>query len=78
MPGWLRWQCRRGMLELDAWLARFLETGYGRLGEAGQSVFAKLLREADADLYAWLTDRRPPPPVFQDVLDKIKETKVTG
>ncbi|MEO1765660.1 succinate dehydrogenase assembly factor 2 [Thiobacter aerophilum] len=46
----LRWRCRRGMLELDLVLLRFLETAYPRLDAAGQAAFRALLELEDAVL----------------------------
>ena len=56
----LRWQCRRGMLELDHLLMRFLDLGYSDLDGVRQREFAALLREQDQDLSDWLLARRQP------------------
>ena len=56
----LRWQCRRGMLELDHLLMRFLDLGYSDLDGGRQREFAALLREQDQDLSDWLLARREP------------------
>ena len=56
----LRWQCRRGMLELDHLLRRFLDLGYSDLDSERQGEFAALLREQDQDLGDWLMGRRDP------------------
>ncbi len=56
----LRWQCRRGLRELDELLGGFLETGYGELDMAGRRVFARLLAEPDAVLNDWLFGRASP------------------
>ncbi len=50
----LRWQCRRGMLELDVILIPFLEQHYSQLNQQNQHHFAQLLAEADPDLYTWI------------------------
>ena len=50
----LRWQCRRGTLELDTVLMDFLEHGYHTLAEGERQVFEQLLRQSDATLQAWL------------------------
>ncbi|MFC1339273.1 MAG: hypothetical protein G8D28_09095 [gamma proteobacterium symbiont of Phacoides pectinatus] len=41
--GKLRWQCRRGMLELDYALSEFLEALYPALDEEEQRGFVRLL-----------------------------------
>ncbi|MGH8619867.1 MAG: succinate dehydrogenase assembly factor 2 [Burkholderiales bacterium] len=46
----LRWQCRRGMLELDLVLNRFLEHGLPGLDPAGLDAFKKLLALPDTVL----------------------------
>jgi antitoxin CptB len=56
----LRWQCRRGMLELDLLLNRFLDTGFAAL-DAGQRVaFNRLLAYQDQILYDWLMGHAVP------------------
>ncbi len=56
----LRWQCRRGMLELDHLLLRFLELGYRDLVPARRAEFAALLKQQDQDLSDWFMGRRTP------------------
>lgn len=55
----LRWQCRRGMLELDLILLAFLEKGYLNLSLADQKLFERLLTYSDQDLYGYLIKRQP-------------------
>jgi antitoxin CptB len=50
----IRWQCRRGMLELDLLLGHFFEKQFENLSEAHQLLFVELLQEADQTLYRWL------------------------
>lgn len=57
----LRWRCRRGMLELDLLLGRFLETGYARLDAAQREGFLKLLAAPDVELAAWIAGTCEPP-----------------
>lgn len=47
----LRWQCRRGMLELDLLLLPFLEKQYVNLSACNQLLFEQLLSYQDQDLY---------------------------
>lgn len=56
----LRWRCRRGLLELDIVLARFLEEQYGTLDATARTDFARLLRESDESLMQWLGGTEPP------------------
>jgi len=50
----LRWQCRRGMLELDLILNLFLEQAYLNLTDFEQKTFQDLLAFPDPTLYMWL------------------------
>ncbi|WP_281254011.1 succinate dehydrogenase assembly factor 2 [Solemya velesiana gill symbiont] len=50
----LRWQCRRGMLELDYALSDFLEQQYPNLAEEEQALFVRLLDFEDQLLLDWL------------------------
>lgn len=50
----MKWRCRRGMLELDLLLGRFMEQGYEELSSTQMQVFKRILEEPDPDLYSWL------------------------
>jgi antitoxin CptB len=68
----LRWQCRRGMLELDHLLLGFLDRGYRDLDEAGRNEFHALLDHQDQDLSDWFMSRRvPDDPVVRDLVRHI-------
>jgi antitoxin CptB len=69
----LRWRCRRGMLELDAWLEGFLETGYRQLDPTEQGIFGRLLDQEDMDLLAWLSGQSTAPAEFAAVIEKIRK-----
>lgn len=56
----LRWRCRRGMRELDAVLARFLETGFHALTEPERAAFAAFLDLPDPEIHAYLLGRNAP------------------
>lgn len=58
--GRLRWQCRRGMRELDLLLLQFLDAEGSNLDSTGQSVFERLLATPDAVLLEWLLGRQTP------------------
>lgn len=55
----LRWQCRRGMLELDLVLNGFLDRGFANLDAAGADAFRKLLSLPDTVLLEVLMGRQP-------------------
>lgn len=46
-----RWRCRRGMLELDIVLQRFMDQNYRQLDETGLLQFERLLALPDNDLW---------------------------
>jgi antitoxin CptB len=69
----LRWQCRRGMLELDILLLRFLEKRYEALAEAEKMQFVDLLSCTDPELYAWLVSRTAEPPLnLENIVNAIR------
>lgn len=66
----LRWQCRRGTLELDIMLERYLEAGYPAAGEREKSAFAQLLALEDSELLPYLMGDRLP--VAENLADVVK------
>ena len=56
----MRWRCRRGMLELDIILLRFLNNHYTRLSAEELTQFDRLLSLADNDLWDMICARKPP------------------
>ena len=50
----LKWAIRRGMLELDLILEKFLVNQYDDLSIEDKSAFEDLLRCEDNELHAWL------------------------
>lgn len=50
------WNCRRGMLELDVLLNRFITQHIDNLSAEEFSLLEPLLRASDPDLFAWLMD----------------------
>jgi antitoxin CptB len=70
----LRWQCRRGMLELDHLLDRFLDLGYPELSQSQRLVFVRLLAEQDQRLSDWFMSRSDPPdPELRELVRLIVE-----
>ena len=56
----LRWQCRRGMRELDELLVRYLEECYVDDSDADKAAFCEVLTLADPELNAYLLQRQKP------------------
>jgi antitoxin CptB len=67
----LRWQCRRGLLELDLLFVRFLEQHYSALSMAEQGDFQRLLEQPDQTLLAWLQGQQEPPSDLKRIIGKV-------
>lgn len=65
----LRWQCRRGMLEVDLILMRYVEQRYTQAPEAEQACFERLLQENDQRLFDWLMGKSKPDLPFKAMVD---------
>ncbi len=57
----LRWQCRRGMRELDALLLGWLEGRYRTASDTDKSAFQSLLTVSDPELVGYLLKKEEPP-----------------
>lgn len=55
----LRWRCRRGLLELDIVLGRFVERSYVALDEAQKIEFDVLLDLPDTQLWDKIGGKTP-------------------
>ena len=56
----LRWQCRRGMRELDELLLRYLEQRYEKSDDAQKAAFVEVLELSDPELNGYLLQRHAP------------------
>ncbi len=56
----LKWNCRRGMLELDIILGKFLNECFHNLSENDKNDFERLLSCQDQDLFNWLVHKQFP------------------
>lgn len=55
----LRWRCtRRGLLEVDVTLARFLEEGFGKLSDAETQAFVTLADYDDLELWHLISGQK--------------------
>jgi antitoxin CptB len=68
----IRWHCRRGLLELDLILARFLDTRLAGLDAAQLEQFKELLEEADNDLLDMAMGRREPAPRHRAMVTMLR------
>ena len=70
----VRWRCRRGLLELDIVLGRFIEQRYQTLSHEQRAVFDELLDLPDTELWALISTQKQPPHAHQSqVLGWLKE-----
>jgi antitoxin CptB len=53
----VRWRCRRGLLELDIVLGRFIADRYPRISNDQRVVFDELLDLPDTELWDLITDK---------------------
>ena len=54
----IRWRSRRGLLELDIVLGRFIDRHYAKLDETGQRAFEELLDTPDNPLWDMIAGRK--------------------
>jgi len=69
----LRWQCRRGMLELDLMLESFVEKRYSSLSDKTKRAFHQLLKCQDQILLDYLMGQDTPND--KDVADVAKQVR---
>lgn len=68
----IKWRCRRGMLELDLILGRFVNEHYPTLSDGQKEAFIALLGVEDPLLFAWLMGHeQPEEPHFQKIVEVI-------
>ena len=68
----LRWRSRRGMLELDIVLGRFLDRHEARLSEDQAKAYLGLLEYPDAELWDIITGKGEPEAVEKALLELIR------
>ena len=54
----VRWRCRRGLLELDILLGRFVDTHYAKLSKAELHTFEVLLDMPDNPLWDMISGKQ--------------------
>ena len=69
----LKWRCRRGTLELDILLTRYLESAYPQADYPEKQHFIKLLDLQDPEIISYLMgDRLPEPEWLAAIVKKIR------
>lgn len=69
----LRWQCRRGLLELDLLFQRFLATRYGELTPDERLAFRTLLSQPDPVLMSWFQGQENPPDILRKIIRIVSQ-----
>jgi len=68
----LTWRCRRGMLELDLLLCRFVERRLDSLSAVQLEAFETLLACDDPDIYAWCMGYSPVQEELEEIVELIR------
>ena len=69
----IRWHARRGLLENDLFLTRFLDAHLATMASTEMVLLEELLRWSDNDLLDVLMERKPcDDPRFQPLVERIK------
>lgn len=71
----LQWQCRRGMLEIDIFLKRYLSNSYEKASPEEQAIFEAFLTENDQEIFFWLTGQQEVLPQYRGLVEKMKALK---
>lgn len=71
---YLRWQCRRGLLELDYVLENYLSNRFDTAPDREQAQFTRLLKQQDSDIQAWLFGAQQPAPGFALIVQQLRYT----
>lgn len=70
----LRWQCRRGMAELDVLLTRYVENDYRHASNDNKQAFRELLALADPELVGYfLGGQMPRDAALASVVSQIRD-----
>ncbi|MGB5226498.1 MAG: succinate dehydrogenase assembly factor 2 [Arenicellales bacterium] len=73
-PGRLRWQCRRGMLELDVMLNRFLDQHWGDIDNDLKQELELLLVNSDQQLQKWLCEGMEADNEVRNIVSRLRQT----
>jgi antitoxin CptB len=74
-PDRIRWQCRRGLLELDLVLAAFLERHYEALDASERELFRVLLDQSDNELFDLVMGNVEPADArFRGLVERLRES----
>ena len=71
----MRWASRRGLLELDLFLADFVADEYPRLSPDLKNLYRELMSSADQDMFEWLMGRSNPDDSLRPIVIAIQDYK---
>lgn len=70
--GRLRWQCRRGIKEVEVVLVPFFDQFYHSIDQREQALFQRLLECHDVEMFEWFTHRaQPEDPELREFVAKV-------
>jgi antitoxin CptB len=68
----IKWQCRRGMLELDLLLQSFIEKEQQQLTAVDLDQLEEVLSIPDPLLYQWLMEEEATDEIFKPLIQRIR------
>jgi antitoxin CptB len=68
----IRWQCRRGLLEMDLILQRFLAEDFDSLSPEEMSLFKEFLGEVDTVLLPWVMGQEEAPKRYDALIRRMQ------
>jgi antitoxin CptB len=68
----IRWQCRRGLLEMDLILQRFLAEDFDSLSPEERSLFKEFLGEVDTVLLPWVMGQEEAPKRYDALIRRMQ------
>jgi antitoxin CptB len=68
----IRWRCRRGMLENDIVLTRYLDARGASLGEDEVAMLDRLLAMSDNELWDLIAGREPSDPAIAPLVAQLR------
>ena len=68
----IRWQCRRGLLEMDLILQRFLAEDLDSLSQEEVSLFKEFLGEVDTVLLPWVMGQEEAPKRYDPIIRRLQ------
>lgn len=72
--GRLRWQCRRGLKELDVVLTRWLDRRFSAASAQDRQNFERLLHVEDDRLWDWVLGRATPEdPELHAFIERLRD-----